>query len=74
MSTMPGLPTRPCYFDIDLDADTGAACPNRLRSYILTFIRLEHEIEFKAENIDKLHEEVASRFNPKCAGINGGRN
>ncbi len=23
MSTMPGLPTRPCFFDIDLDAETG---------------------------------------------------
>lgn len=23
MSTMPGLPTRPAYYDIDLDADTG---------------------------------------------------
>eukprot|EP00042_Codosiga_hollandica_P053829 m.715088 g.715088 ORF g.715088 m.715088 type:complete len:928 (+) comp58785_c0_seq1:1751-4534(+) len=24
MSTMPGLPTRPCFFDIDLDATSGA--------------------------------------------------
>ena len=23
MSTMPGLPTRPCFFDIDLDTTTG---------------------------------------------------
>jgi len=23
MSTMPGLPTRPCFYDIDLDLDTG---------------------------------------------------
>ena len=23
MSTMPGLPTRPCFYDIDLDAATG---------------------------------------------------
>jgi formyltetrahydrofolate synthetase len=23
MSTMPGLPTRPAFFDIDLDPDTG---------------------------------------------------
>jgi formate--tetrahydrofolate ligase len=23
MSTMPGLPTRPCFFDIDLDLETG---------------------------------------------------
>lgn len=23
MSTMPGLPTRPCFFDVDLDTDTG---------------------------------------------------
>ena len=23
MSTMPGLPTRPCYYDIDLDLETG---------------------------------------------------
>ncbi|CAH2062672.1 unnamed protein product [Thlaspi arvense] len=23
MSTMPGLPTRPCFYDIDLDATTG---------------------------------------------------
>jgi len=22
MSTMPGLPTRPCFYDIDLDSDT----------------------------------------------------
>jgi len=22
MSTMPGLPTRPCFYDIDLDPDT----------------------------------------------------
>ena len=23
MSTMPGLPTRPCYYDIDIDLETG---------------------------------------------------
>jgi hypothetical protein len=23
MSTMPGLPTRPCFYDIDLDTATG---------------------------------------------------
>ena len=23
MSTMPGLPTRPCFYDIDLDMETG---------------------------------------------------
>ena len=23
MSTMPGLPTRPCFYDIDLDLETG---------------------------------------------------
>jgi len=22
MSTMPGLPTRPCFYDIDIDPDT----------------------------------------------------
>ena len=22
MSTMPGLPTRPCFYDIDIDMDT----------------------------------------------------
>jgi formyltetrahydrofolate synthetase len=24
MSTMPGLPTRPCFYDIDIDPETGA--------------------------------------------------
>jgi len=24
MQTMPGLSTRPCFFDVDLDMDTGA--------------------------------------------------
>ena len=23
MSTMPGLPTRPCYYDIDINTETG---------------------------------------------------
>ncbi len=23
MMTMPGLPTRPCFYDIDIDFDTG---------------------------------------------------
>jgi len=23
MSTMPGLPTRPCIYDVDLDLETG---------------------------------------------------
>ncbi|XP_021821404.1 formate--tetrahydrofolate ligase-like isoform X4 [Prunus avium] len=28
MSTMPGLPTRPCFYDIDLDTTTGRVIGN----------------------------------------------
>ncbi|KAK0593803.1 hypothetical protein LWI29_017346 [Acer saccharum] len=33
MSTMPGLPTRPCFYDIDIDTATGKGCDGSKRAF-----------------------------------------